>query len=262
MDLGLKDKSVLVAAASKGIGKATALGFLREGAKVTICARDPVALEATREELQAATGGQIVAVAADVSDPQQLQALVAAARAAHGEIEVLVNNAGGPPAGSHTAITSEQWQQAYELTLQSAVRLTELVLPAMKQAQWGRVVNLSSYSVKQPMDNMMLSNSIRLAVLGWAKTLANELAADGILVNTVCPGWTDTDRVASLLQQRSATTGATVDQVRDDIAANVPLGRLASAEEIANVVVFLASDAASYITGAAIPVDGGAAKVL
>ena len=108
----------------------------------------------------------------------------------------------------------------------------------------------------------MLSNSIRLAVLGWAKTLANELAADGILVNTVCPGWTDTDRVASLLQQRSATTGATVDQVRDDIAANVPLGRLASAEEIANVVVFLASDAASYITGAAIPVDGGAAKVL
>jgi len=124
------------------------------------------------------------------------------------------------------------------------------------------VVNLSSYSVKQPMDNMMLSNSIRLAVLGWAKTLANELAADGILVNTVCPGWTDTDRVASLLQQRSAATGASVDQVRDDIAANVPLGRLASAEEIANVVVFLASDAASYITGAAIPVDGGAAKVL
>jgi len=203
-----------------------------------------------------------VAVAADVSDPQQLQALVAAATAAHGEIEVLVNNAGGPPAGSHMAITSEQWQQAYELTLQSAVKLTELVLPAMKQAQWGRVVNLSSYSVKQPMDNMMLSNSIRLAVLGWAKTLANELAADGILVNTVCPGWTDTDRVASLLQQRSAASGASVDQVRDDIAANVPLGRLASAEEIANVVVFLASDAASYITGAAIPVDGGAAKVL
>jgi 3-oxoacyl-[acyl-carrier protein] reductase len=262
MDLGLKDKSVLVAAASKGIGKATALGFLREGARVTICARDPVALDAARDELQAATGGQIVAVTADVSDPQQLQALVAAATAAHGEIEVLVNNAGGPPAGSHTAITSEQWQQAYELTLQSAVKLTELVLPAMKQAHWGRVVNLSSYSVKQPMDNMMLSNSIRLAVLGWAKTLANELAADGILVNTVCPGWTDTDRVASLLQQRSAATGASVDQVRDDIAANVPLGRLASAEEIANVVIFLASDAASYITGAAIPVDGGAANVL
>jgi len=262
MDLGLKDKSVIVTAASKGIGKATALGFLQEGARVTICARDQQALEAAREELQAATGGQIVAITADVSDPQQLQALVSAATAAHGETEVLVNNAGGPPAGSHTDISAQQWQQAFDLTLQSAVRLTELVLPGMKKAGWGRVVNLSSYSVKQPMDNMMLSNSIRLSVLGWAKTLANEVAADGILVNTVCPGWTDTARVASLLQQKSAATGASVDEVRNDIAANVPLGRIASAQEIANVVVFLASNSASYVTGAAIPVDGGAAKVL
>lgn len=262
MDLGLKDKSVIVTAASKGIGKATALGFLQEGARVTICARDQQALEAAREELQAATGGQIVAITADVSDPQQLQTLVSAATAAHGETEVLVNNAGGPPAGSHTDISAQQWQQAFDLTLQSAVRLTELVLPGMKKAGWGRVVNLSSYSVKQPMDNMMLSNSIRLSVLGWAKTLANEVAADGILVNTVCPGWTDTARVASLLQQKSAATGASVDEVRNDIAANVPLGRIASAQEIANVVVFLASNSASYVTGAAIPVDGGAAKVL
>ncbi len=262
MDLGLKNKSVLVAAASKGIGKATALGFLREGARVTICARDKDALEATREELVAATGGEVLAVTADVSDPEQLQALVKAATEAYGPIEVLVNNAGGPPAGSHTTIDAKQWQQAFELTLQSAVRLTELVLPAMKQAGRGRVINLSSYSVKQPMDNMMLSNSIRLSVLGWAKTLANEVAEDGILVNTVCPGWTDTDRVASLLQQKSAATGATVDEVRDEIATNVPLGRIARAEEIANVIVFLASDAASYVTGTAIPVDGGAAKVL
>ena len=262
MDLGLNNKSVLVAAASKGIGKATALGFLREGARVTICARDSAALEAARDELVEATGGEVLAVTADVSDPEQLKALVAAATDAYGDIEVLVNNAGGPPAGSHTTIDATQWQQAFELTLQSAVRLTELVLPAMKQAGWGRVINLSSYSVKQPMDNMMLSNSIRLSVLGWAKTLANEVAEHGILVNTVCPGWTDTDRVASLLQQKSAATGATIDQVRDDIAANVPLGRIATAEEIANVVVFLASSAASYVTGAAIPVDGGAAKVL
>ena len=262
MDLGLKEKSVLVAAASKGIGKATALAFLREGANVTLCARDPASLAAAREELIAATGGQVLAIQTDVADPEQLAALVESARSAHGPVEVLVNNAGGPPAGHHSAITDEQWSHAFAQTLQSAVKLTNLVLPEMQKANWGRVINISSYSVKQPIDNMMLSNSLRLAVLGWAKTLASEVAANGVLVNTVCPGWTDTGRVAGLLQQRSEATGTSVDAVRESIAAMVPLGRIAQPEEIASVIVFLASEAASYMTGTAIAVDGGAAKVI
>jgi 3-oxoacyl-[acyl-carrier protein] reductase len=262
VETGLKGKSVLVAAASKGIGKASALGFLREGAKVTICARDAGVLLRARDELVAATGGGVVAVQADVTVPDQLAAVVDAARAAHGPIEVLVNNAGGPPTGHHNEITDEQWAQAFQQTLKSAVNLTELVLPEMQAAKWGRVINISSYSVKQPIDNLMLSNSLRLAVLGWAKTLANEVAAQGVLVNTVCPGWTDTDRVGGMLQHRSEVSGMSVDAVREGIAATIPLGRIARAEEVANAVVFLGSELASYITGTTILVDGGAAKAL
>jgi 3-oxoacyl-[acyl-carrier protein] reductase len=262
VETGLKGKSVLVAAASKGIGKASALGFLREGAKVTICARDAGVLLRARDELVAATGGGVVAVQADVTVPAQLAAVVDAARAAHGPIEVLVNNAGGPPTGHHNEITDERWAQAFQQTLKSAVNLTELVLPEMQAAKWGRVINISSYSVKQPIDNLMLSNSLRLAVLGWAKTLANEVATQGVLVNTVCPGWTDTDRVGGMLQHRSEVSGMSVDAVREGIAATIPLGRIARAEEVANAVVFLGSELASYITGTTILVDGGAAKAL
>lgn len=262
MKTGLKGKSVLVAAASKGIGKAAALGFLQEGAKVTICARDADVLLRARDQLAAATGGSVIAVQADVTAPAQLAEVVDAARAAHGPVEVLVNNAGGPPTGHHNEISDEQWTQAFQQTLKSAVNLTELVLPEMQAASWGRVINVSSYSVKQPIDNLMLSNSVRLAVLGWAKTLANEVAAQGVLVNTVCPGWTDTDRVSGMLEHRSAATGLSVDAVREEIAKTIPLGRIARAEEIANVIVFLGSELASYMTGSALLVDGGAAKAL
>lgn len=262
MDFGLQGKSVLVAAASKGIGKATALGFLREGARVTICARDADGLKLAHDELVAATGGQVLALQADVTDAKQVTALVEAAQSAHGPVQVLVNNAGGPPPGDHKSITEAQWTNSFELTLQSAVRLTNLVLPAMQKARWGRVINISSYSVKQPMDNMMLSNSLRLAVLGWAKTLSSEVADSGVLVNTVCPGWTDTDRVAGLLTHRALENEVSEAEVLASITAQVPLKRLAHAEEIANVIIFLASEAASYVTGTAIPVDGGAAKVL
>jgi 3-oxoacyl-[acyl-carrier protein] reductase len=258
--LGLEGKSVLVAAASKGIGKATARAFLAEGARVAICGRDAVALEATREELLADTGGELLAVTADVTDPAALAELVDRTREAHGDVEVLVNNAGGPAAGEHDTISEQQWDDSYQLTLMSAVRLTNLVLPAMKAARWGRVVNVSSYCVREPMDNMMLSNSLRLAVLGWAKTLAGEVAPDGILVNSVCPGWTDTDRVTSLLERAAAESGETPEAQRARAAESIPLRRMAHADEIASVIVFLASQAASYVTGTAIPVDGGLAR--
>lgn len=262
MHLGLSGKSVLVTAASRGIGRAVALAFLAEGARVTICGRDEAVLTATLEALRVTADDRVHAVPADVSDPEQQQALVTAARERFGPIEILVNNAGGPPPGTHASVSDADWQSAFDLTLRSAVRLTGLVLPDMQARGWGRVVNISSYSVKQPIDNMMLSNSLRLAVLGWAKTLAAEVAADGVLVNTVCPGWTDTDRVDALLQRQAAATGATVESLREQFASRIPMGRLAEPREIANAILFLASEAASYITGTALAVDGGVAKTI
>jgi 3-oxoacyl-[acyl-carrier protein] reductase len=260
MELGLEGRSVLVAAGSKGIGKATALAFLREGARVTICARDGAGLARAHDELLAATGGQMLAIEADVTNVKQLESLVESARRAHGDVEILVNNAGGPPAGDHTTITDTHWEDSFRLTLQSAVRLTNLVLPAMKSVGWGRVINISSYSVKQPLDNMLLSNSLRLGALGWAKTLATEVAPNGILVNTVCPGWTQTQRVTDLLQQRAVANGTSLDAAREAIVSDIPLGRMGQADEVANLILFLASQAASYLTGVAIPVDGGASR--
>ena len=262
MDLDLSERHVLVTAASRGIGRAAAEGFLAEGARVTICARDGDALQATSAQLARVCGDSIYAVQADVTDPDQIRALYEAACGRFGPVQILVNNAGGPAPGTHETIADEDWATAFDLTLRSAVRLTNLVLPTMKSAGWGRVVNISSYSVRQPIDNMMLSNSLRLSVLGWAKTLATEVAPYGILVNTVCPGWTDTGRVASLLDSQSVAQGKPAMDIRSDIAATIPLRRIASPEEIANVILFLASNAASYLTGTAIPVDGGISRVL
>ena len=168
----------------------------------------------------------------------------------------------GPPPGEHTALEDEHWEQAFDLTLRSAVRVTNRVLPGMKKSGHGRIINLSSYSVKQPMPRMMLSNSLRLAGLGWAKTLSNELAADNILVNTICTGWTKTQRVDQLLEARAKAEGVPVEDIANAITAMIPLKRMAQPEEIAAVALFLASPAASYITGAAIPVDGGCAQTL
>ena len=262
MDLGLAGKSVLVTGASRGIGRAAAEAFLAEGARVTICGRDEATLAATLEALRGIAADRVHAVTADVSEPAQQQALHAAARERFGPVEILVNNAGGPPPGTHATVDDDDWQRAFDLTLRSAVRLTNLVLPDMQAAGWGRVINVSSYSVKQPIDNMMLSNSLRLGALGWAKTLAAEVAADGVLVNTVCPGWTDTDRVSGLLMRQADSTGASADSLREGIAAQIPIGRIAEPREIASAIVFLASEAASYITGIALAVDGGAAKTL
>ncbi len=261
MDFGIKGKLALVTAASKGIGRATAAGLLAEGARVMICARNAEELDITKGELMS-DEGEINSFIADVSDPEQLRELYAHTIENYGPIDILINNAGGPPPGSHQDLDDEAWLNAFNLTVQSAIRLTNLVLPSMKTAGWGRIVNISSYSVRQPMDNMMLSNSLRLSVLGWAKTLANEVAPHGILVNTVCPGWTNTHRVSSLLQSRSVAEGITIDEARETIAQNVPLGRLAEADEIANMVVFLSSNAASYVTGVAVPVDGGISRVV
>jgi 3-oxoacyl-[acyl-carrier protein] reductase len=257
MDLGLKDRVVLVGAASQGIGRAIALGFAREGAKVAICGRDTERLAAARKAIEAESIHQVLAVRADVTNPADVERLVAEVTQRWETIHVLVNNAGGPPPGRFDALTDADWTNATTLTLMSAVRMTRAALPYMRHQNWGRVVNISSFSVKQPIDELTLSNSIRLSVLGWAKSLANEVASEGVLVNTVCPGWTRTDRVDAILAGRAKSESRTSADVEQDIARRIPMRRFGSPDEIAVLAVFLASARASYITGTAIQVDGG-----
>ena len=262
MNIDVSAKKVLICAASSGLGKATACAFQRAGAQVAICARGADQLASAKREIEALTGEPVFAQVTDLTQLADIQRLCDNLQDAWGGVDVLVNNAGGPPPGTHNDIDDRQWSEAFNLTLQSAVRTTQLVLPHMKKSGWGRIINLSSLSIKQPMPSMMLSNSLRLATLGWAKTLSNEVAADNILVNTICTGWTQTQRVEQLLDQRARAEGISRADVTQNLLAKIPMQRMAQPEEIAAVVLFLSSPAASYITGAAIPVDGGCAQTL
>lgn len=248
MKLGLAGKNVLVMAGSQGIGLASALGFYAEGADVTIAARGKDALDAAAAKMPDCT-----AVQGDVSAPADIERIIAAA----GAVDILVNNAGGPPPGPYDALSDDDWQKAVNLTLMSAVRATRIVLPNMRAQRWGRIINISSFGVKQPVPGLSLSNSVRMAVLGWAKTLAGQVGPDNVTVNTVCPGWTRTGRVTSLLDKQSSESGKTVEDLSAAIILQVPLRRIGEPEEVANMIVFLASEAAGYITGTAIQVDGG-----
>lgn len=257
MDLELKDKIVLVTAASHGLGLATARAFAREGARVVISARSLEALEHAAAQIHQDTGATVQPIVCDLTQPKQIESMVQAVVSQYGTVHVLVNNAGGPPPGPGDKLTDDDWKRAFELTLMSAVRTTNAALPHMRRQRWGRVVNVSSYSVKQPIPDIMLSNSLRLGVSGWAKTLATQVAADNVLINTVGPGWTRTQRVTQMLQSRAKNDGQSADQIEAGIARGIPLGRLAEPAEIADAIVFLASQRASYITGAFLAVDGG-----
>lgn len=260
MDLGLKGKIALVTAASQGIGLATAHSLAREGANLAICARNEAALRKAASELEQQHGVAVQAVACDLLDAAAVAQMVRQVLQVNKTVHVLVNNAGGPPPGPSGKLAAADWQRAFELTLMSAVNVTTAVLPAMREQKWGRIVNISSHSIKQPIADLMLSNSLRLAVAGWAKTLANEVAADNVLVNTVAPGWTRTDRVSQMLASRAQATGRTVAEIETGLQAAVPLGRIGKPEEIADVVAFLASERASLITGSVLVVDGGVAQ--
>ncbi len=262
MSTDISTQRVLVSAGSNGIGKAIACAFQLAGAKVAICARGQEQLQAAQQEMQAMTGEPVLAYITDLSLAQDISKMMDDLLEKWGAIDVLVNNAGGPPPGNHDSISDEQWSTAFDLTLRSAVRLTNWVLPGMKDTGSGRIINLSSYSAKQPMDSMLLSNSLRLGALGWAKTLANEVGKHNILVNTICTGWTQTQRVDQLLEARALEQGLDARALADQLVTKIPLQRMARPEEIASVVLFLASPAASYITGAAIPVDGGCVQTI
>lgn len=260
MDMGLQDKVACVAAASQGLGKAIAHGLAAEGAKVAICARRPEPLQDAAAEIAAATGAEVLPIPADISLPAAAERFVHTAAEHFGGLDILVTNAGGPPPGRFLELDAKQWRKAADLTLMSTVNLCYAAIPHLRAAGGGRIIAMTSVSVKQPLDNLMLSNALRLGVIGLVKTLANELAADNILVNAVCPGWTLTERVQQLLADRAARRGCRIEEVLAEIVADIPLGRMGRPEEIANVVVFLASQRASFVTGTAIVVDGGFVK--
>jgi 3-oxoacyl-[acyl-carrier protein] reductase len=257
VDLGLANKVALVAAASRGLGRATAMELAREGANLVICARGAEALERTRASIESGAGVQVRAVVADLSQPADIERVASAALETFGRVDVLVTNAGGPPAGPFERFGWDAWQRTVDLTLRSAVELTRAVLPGMRARRWGRVINVTSITVKQPVDNLILSNSIRSAVTGFARTLANEVATEGITVNSILPGYTRTERVEELAQANAAKEGITPRDVLARFEREIPMHRLGEPEEFAALACFLASERASYITGQSIVVDGG-----
>ena len=262
MELGLRGKAAIVAAASKGLGRACARGLAAEGVRVAICARSADELARTADAIRAETGAEVLAVPTDVRKPEEIRVLVARTADAFGGVDILVTNAGGPPPGLFDQMTDADWQGAFELNLLSTVRMIRETLPHMRRRRWGRIVNIQSSSIKQPIDGLLLSNAIRPGVAGLTRSLVNEVSRDGITINTVCPGRILTDRSRSFLEHRATAAGVPFEEfVRQD-EASIPVGRIGQPEDIAHVVVFLASERASYVTGVAIQVDGGMVRGL
>ena len=262
MELGLKGKRAIVMAASRGLGFASALGLAREGCKLVICSREQARIDAAAAAIKKETGAEVTALQADVSSATEAKRLVDAAVSAYGGLEIVVHNAGGPPAGETLQMTEEQWQKAVEQNMLSFTRIVSAAAPEMKKAGYGRIITIASSSIKQPIPNLALSNALRAGVWGLAKTLSRELASQGILVNVIAPGRIDTERIAELDAANAQKSGKSVEDVRKASVASIPLGRLGRPEELANLVVFLASQAGSYITGQAITVDGAAGTAL
>ena len=257
MDLGLNGKIALVAAASKGLGRAVAEELAAEGASLVLCARGNDELQATCAAIAAAHAVPVLGIAADVAVAADVARVVQAAQARFGRIDVLVTNAGGPPAGTFDTLSSEMWQAATQLLLTSVVELTRAVLPGMKERGWGRILNITSISVKQPVANLMLSNSLRAAVTGMARTLATEVAPFGVTVNNILPGYTRTERVVSLAEAAAVREGISAAAATARWEAEIPMRRLGEPREFAALAAFLCSERASYITGTSVPVDGG-----
>lgn len=259
MDLGLAGKTAIVTAASRGLGRAAAAALAREGARVAICARGE-RIHTAAAEIQQAAGIQVLSFQTDLSSGPQVEQFVSQAMERLGRIDILVANAGGPPPGPFLNFAPEDWDSSFQATVMSAVRLCYAVVPSMLRQANGSIVFCQSYSVKQPVENLILSNALRMAVIGLAKSLANELGPSGIRVNSLNPAWTRTERVEELMQDRADRAGGTAQAEIARITAGVPLRRMGTAEEFGDTVAWLASPAASYIHGHALFFDGGATQ--
>jgi 3-oxoacyl-[acyl-carrier protein] reductase len=262
MELGIKDRVALVAASSRGLGLAVARGLAKEGAKLAICARTAASLDAAAEEIRGETGAEVMTCALDVTVYDDVRRFVAAVMERYGRLDICVANAGGPPAKSFAETTIEDWRAAADLNLMSTVYLAKETLPAMQQRQWGRFIAITSVAVKQPVEGLILSNAVRSAVSGLIKTLASEYGRYGVLVNNVCPGYTATARLVELSHKLAGKEGVDPAEIEDRWARQTALGRVGRPEEFADLVVFLSSERATYITGASIAVDGGLVKGL
>ena len=260
MDLQLKDKRALVTGASRGLGYAVALGLAREGCRVAVNSRDEAKISAAAGKIAAETGAQVIGLAGDVTDPDMPKQLIGNAVHALGGLDILVTNAGGPPAGAFESFDEAAWQKAIDLSFMSHVRLIRAALLHLKQSKVASVLTVASYSVKQPLPNLVLSNSIRAATVGLTKSLALELGSQGIRFNSILPAWTETERVVELMTFRAQQNGTTVEEEIAKQSKDSPLGRMGRPEEFANAAVFLVSPAASYITGVMLTVDGGMYK--
>lgn len=257
MELNLQGKVALVGGGSRGLGRACVHRLAEEGVAVVLCARTAEEVERAAKEVRTATEAETLAVTADLSTPDGPKRFVHAALERFGRVDILVHNTGGPPPGDFFAHNDSAWQAAFELLLLSAIRTYRLVLPSMRQQRWGRIVNLTSVTVKEPWANLILSNVFRTGLVSLAKTLSRQLAPEGILINNVCPSFFRTRRSEDLLSRQAEQTGRTLEEVLAETAAEVPLGRIGKPEELADLVAFLCSERASYITGATIQVDGG-----
>ena len=261
MDLGLRGKVALAAASSAGLGRAVAEALAVEGMDLVMCARREASLEDACREMEK-YGVRIVTVPADLTEPGGVREVVAAAFEAFGRVDVLVTNTGGPPAGPFEAHSPEDWETAVRQNLFSVLNLVREVLPGMRERGWGRIINITSIAVKQPSDNLILSNAVRAAVTGFARTLATETAMDGITVNNVMPGFTRTDRLTELAGKRAEIRGVEPEEIWATWQREIPMGRVGEPRELASLVAFLASEQASYITAQSIAVDGGWIKSL
>lgn len=262
VETGLKNRVAIVAASSQGLGRATAQAFAAEGCRVAMCARNKEALNAVADRMRRQHGVDVLTEAFDVTDAEAVRDFVEAVATKFGGVDICVTNAGGPPAKGFLATTIEEWKRAIDLNFMSTVYFAHAVIPHMQKKRWGRIITITSVTTKQPVTDLVYSNAVRAAVVGLVKSLANEFGKDGILVNNVGPGFTATDRLKELAKSRSAATGKSEADIFEGWAADAPLKRLGQPNELADTIVWLASDRASYITGQTILVDGGLYKGL
>lgn len=262
MDLGLQNKAALVTASSQGLGRAAAEALAAEGARVAVCSRSKEKIEAAAREIAAKTGAEVIAFEADMSRAGDIERVVRETAERFGALHIVVSNAGGPPVETFDRISEEQWAEGVQLTMMSTIRLIRAALPHMQKQQWGRFITINSIAGKQPIDNLVISSTIRPGLIGLQRILATKYAKEGILFNTVCPGLIFTDRQRQIAEKTIAETGITLDAWLERAASSIPIGRLGTVEEFAGVVAFLASERAGYVTGATVSIDGGSTKGL